>query len=57
MKTMYQKPVVVDYTCEEESTILAGSAIITNSTTMQAAEQELGIEIDMSGSNFNHTWE
>lgn len=58
VKQQYENPEVSILRFEVESALLTGSIVTPEyMNTIEAASQEVGEDIDMSGSEWNHTWE
>ncbi len=58
IKKQYENPEVNILRFEVESALLTGSIVTPEyMNTIEAASQEVGQDIDMSESGFNHTWE
>ena len=58
VKKQYENPEVKVLRFEVESALLSGSIVTPDTmSTIEAASQEVGRDIDMSETGFNHTWE
>ena len=58
VKKQYENPDVKVLRFEVESALLSGSIVTPEyMNTIEAASQEVGQDIDMSETGFNHTWE